>query len=63
VVWSEPRTEVSQTTNTCTDPKINSGQAQIGTEYEAVATGMSKHIISKSEMIVVGYIEAAVKGR
>ena len=63
MVWSDPCTEVSQTANTCTDPEINSGQAQTGTAYEAVAIGMSKHIITKSGMIVAGYIDAAAIGR
>ena len=32
---SDAISEVSQTANTCTDPEINSGQAQTGTAYEA----------------------------
>jgi hypothetical protein len=63
VVWSDPCTEVSQTANTCTDPEINSGQAKQELHMRHNQSGMSKHIITKSKMIVDGYVDAAGIGR
>jgi hypothetical protein len=63
VVWSDPCTEVSGTTNTCTDPSTTLWTGQAGTAYEALAIGMSKHIITKSKMIVDGCVDAAGIGK
>ena len=50
VVWSDPCTEVSGTANTCTD------EQELHMRH---TNGMSKHIITKSKMIVDGYVDAA----
>ena len=55
MVWSDPCTEVSGTTNTCTDEQeLHMRHSQ---------SGMSKHSITKSKTIVVDYVDAAVIGR
>ncbi len=58
MVWSDPCTEVSQTANTCTDESA-------AADIRGIVNGTSnyKHIITKSEMIVGGYVDAAVIGR
>jgi hypothetical protein len=53
---SDAISEVSGTANTCTDESA-------AADIRGIIIGMSNHIITKSKMIVDGYVDAAAIGR